>query len=58
MCIICRQMVGLKGPIGCLEKMLRAFFAPDHEVWDEHPACAEFAINKYWQESVKNTPFF
>ena len=41
-----------------LEKMLRAFFAPDHEVWDEHPACAEFAINKYWQESVKNTPFF
>eukprot|EP00983_Pelagomonas_calceolata_P013063 417718-Pelagomonas_calceolata.AAC.1 len=41
-----------------LEEMLRAFVAPDQEDWDEHLACAEFAINNSWQESMKNTPFF
>ena len=41
-----------------LEEMLRAYVQPDQNDWDEHLACAEFAINNSWQESVKNTPFF
>ena len=40
-----------------LEEMLRAYVQPDQNGWDEHLACAEFAINNSWQESVKNTPF-
>ena len=40
-----------------LEEMLRAYVQPDQNDWDEHLACAEFAINSSWQESVKNTPF-
>ena len=41
-----------------LEEMLRAYVSPDQSDWDEHLACAEFAINNSWQEAVKNTPFF
>ena len=41
-----------------LEEMLKSYVAPDQLDWDEHLACAEFAINNSWQESVRNTPFF
>jgi hypothetical protein len=41
-----------------LEEMLRAYVQPDHTDWDEHLACAEFAINNSWHKSIKNTPFF
>ena len=41
-----------------LEEMLRAYVQPDQNDWDEHLACAEFAINNSWQESVMNTHFF
>jgi len=41
-----------------LEEMLRSYVAPDRLDWDKHLACAEFAINNSWQESVRNTPFF
>ena len=30
---------------------------PDQNYWDEHLACADFAINNSWQTSVRNTPF-
>eukprot|EP00983_Pelagomonas_calceolata_P079101 1154533-Pelagomonas_calceolata.AAC.2 len=41
-----------------LEEMLRAYVGYAQDDWDEKLACAEFAINKSWQESVQNTPFF
>ena len=51
------------GPAGSLklvsfEEVLRAYVADDHKDWDRHLACAEFAINNAWQESIQNTPFF
>ena len=30
----------------------------EHDDWDAKLACAEFAINNSWHETVKNTPFF
>jgi hypothetical protein len=41
-----------------LEEMLRAYVILEHDDWDAKLACAEFAINNSWQETVKNTPFF
>ena len=41
-----------------LEEMLRAYISLEHDDWDAKLACAEFAINNSWQETVKNTPFF
>eukprot|EP00983_Pelagomonas_calceolata_P033030 1034935-Pelagomonas_calceolata.AAC.1 len=41
-----------------LEEMLRAYVGYAQDDWDEKLACAEFAINNSWQESVQNTPFF
>ena len=35
-----------------LEEMLRAYVQPDQNDWDEHLACAEFAINNSWQEAL------
>jgi len=40
-----------------LEDMLRHYVGPLHNDWDQHLACAEFAINNSYQESIKNTPF-
>eukprot|EP00983_Pelagomonas_calceolata_P027323 858245-Pelagomonas_calceolata.AAC.1 len=40
------------------EEMLRAYVCYAQDDWDEKLACAEFAINNSWQESVQNTPFF
>ena len=42
----------------CLEEMLGAYVSLKHDNWDAKLACAEFAINNSWQETVKNTPFF
>jgi len=41
-----------------LEEMLRSYVGYEQNDWDSKLACAEFAINNSWQESVKNTPFF
>jgi hypothetical protein len=41
-----------------LEEMLRAYVSLEHDDWNAKLACAEFAINNSWQETVKNTPFF
>ena len=41
-----------------LEEMLRAYVQPDQNDRDEHLACAEFAINNSWQESVKKHSLF
>ena len=41
-----------------LEEMLRAYVSLEHDNWDAKLACAEFAINNSWHETVKNTPFF
>ena len=41
-----------------LEEMLRAYVSLEHDDWDAKLACAEFAINNSWQETLKNTPFF
>jgi len=41
-----------------LEEMLRVYVSLEHDDWDAKLACAEFAINNSWQETVKNTPFF
>ena len=38
--------------------MLRAYVSHKHDDWDAKLACAEFAINNSWHETVKNTPFF
>ena len=40
-----------------LEDMLRHFCHPDQTDWDEHLACAEFAVNNAFQSSVQETPF-
>jgi glycosylphosphatidylinositol phospholipase D len=43
-----------------LFKMILIIFqvSLEHDDWDAKLACAEFAINNSWQETVKNTPFF
>ena len=41
-----------------LEEILRAYVSLEHDDLDAKLACAEFAINNSWQETVKNTPFF
>lgn len=41
-----------------LEEMLRSYVGYEQNDWDSQLACAEFAINNSWQESVKNTPFY
>ena len=33
-----------------LEEMLRAYVQPDQNEWDEHLACAKFAIYNSWQD--------
>ena len=40
-----------------LEDILRHYVGPFHTDWDQHLACAEFAINNSYQESIKTTPF-
>ena len=39
-----------------LEEMPRAYVSLEHDDWGAKLACAEFAINNSWQETVKNTP--
>ncbi len=44
--------------IRTLEEMLRSYVGYEQNDWDSQLACAGFAINYSWQESVKNTPFY
>jgi hypothetical protein len=43
---------------GVLEVMLRHYVSPTCDDWDDHLACAEFAINNSWNETIRSTPFF
>ena len=36
------------------EEMLRAYVSLEHDDWDAKLVFAEFAINNFWQETVKN----
>ena len=41
-----------------LEDMLHHYVPAVRRDWDDLLACAEFAINNSWQESIQNTPFW
>ena len=41
-----------------LEEMLRAYISLEHDDWDAKLACAEFAINNSWQETIKRICHF
>ena len=41
-----------------LEEMLRAYVSLEHDDWDAKLACAEFAINNSWQETIKRICHF
>ncbi len=41
-----------------LEDVLNHYVNPRGTDWDEFLPAAEFAVNRAWQESVRNTPFF
>jgi hypothetical protein len=43
---------------GVMQEVLRHYVSPLSDDWDEHLACAEFAINDAWNETIQNTPFF
>jgi hypothetical protein len=43
---------------GVMQEVLRHYVSPVCNDWDEHLACAEFAINESWNETIQNTPFF